>query len=140
MFVRRVFVCVLMCRRGGADVPRQTDGYLVDSSGRVLLYRRAKRLSCNLHCLPLLSPPTAQSLYLSSSLCVCAFVRLLIYSLCSPSACVNISTRDKGTEGACWLVFVSVLEADTGGNKWHAGSCPAQSLHWVPSLMAILRQ
>lgn len=51
--------------------------------------------------------------------------------------CVNISVCDKGTEGACWLVRVSVLEADTGGNKRYAGSCPAQSLHWVPSLMAI---
>lgn len=49
---------------------------------------------------------------------------------------VNISACDKGTEGACWLVFVSVLEVDIGRNKSHAGSCPAQSLHWVPSLMA----
>ncbi len=76
-----------------------------------------------------------QSLYLSSSLCACVCV--LIYSLCAPTVCVNISVRDKGTEGACWLVRVSVLEADTGGNKRHAGSCPAQSLHWAPSLMAV---
>lgn len=51
--------------------------------------------------------------------------------------CVNISVRDKGTEGACWLVCASVLEADTGGNKRHADRCPAQSLHWVPSLMEV---
>lgn len=71
---------------------------------------------------------------------VSVFARLLIYSLHSPSACVNISVRDKGTEGGCWLLFASVLPADTGGNKWRAGSCPARSLRWLPSLMAISRR
>lgn len=98
--------------------------------------------------LSLPAPPPPLSLHLSSSLCVCVrertsvsvSARMLIYSLHSPSACVNISVRDKGTEGGCWLLFASVLPADTGGNKWRAGSCPARSLRWLPSLMAISRR
>lgn len=111
--------------------PCQTDGYQQGSSEWVLLYSGAKRLSCNLHCLSLIFSLSRCTFHL---LCVC--LRAHLFPLHS-MVCVNISVCDKGTEGACWLVFVSVLQADTGGNKRHAGSCPAQSLHWVPLLMAI---
>lgn len=48
-------------------------------------------------------------------MCVCSFTPFALL-------CVSRVVCDKGTEGACWLQRVSVLEADTGGNKWHAGS------------------
>lgn len=79
-------------------------------------------------------PSLAVPFIFSVCICVCMYVCLF-----TPFAflCVNISVRDKGTEGACWLVRVNVLEADNGGNKRHTSSCPAQGLHWVPSLVAV---
>lgn len=114
-----VVVSVLMCREGEAVSPCQTDGYQQGSREWVLLYSGAKRLSCNLHCLSLIFP--SLDVPFIFCVCMCSFAPFALL-------CVNISVHDKGTEGACWLVCVSVLEADTGGNKRYAGSCPAQSL------------
>lgn len=124
------------------------DADLVAPGRRLLLYIPAKRLSCNLLSLSLRPHPPfplpSRCTFHLHSVCVwtsvSVFARLLIYSLHSPSVCVNISVRDKGTEGGCWLLFASVLQADTGGNKWRAGSCPALSLRWLPSPMAISRR
>lgn len=141
-----IVVSACRCVAAAASTAPLTDANLVVSGRRLLLYIPAKRLSCNLLSLSLRPRPPSPSrcTFHLQSVCVwtsvSVFARLLIYSLHSPSACVNISVRDKGTEGGCWLLFASVLQADTGGNKWRAGSCPALSLRWLPSPMAISRR
>lgn len=112
-----VFVGTVMCWEGEAVSPLQTDGYQQGSREWVLLYSGAKRLSCNLHCLSLIFALARCSFYL-------ACVRACSFTPCA-MLCVNISLCYKGAEGACWLVCVCVLEADTEGSKWHAGCSSA---------------
>lgn len=65
--------------------PCQTDGYQQGSREWVLLYRGAKRLSCNLHCLSLIFSLSLCTFHLLCvHLCACARVYTLIYSLCTP--------------------------------------------------------
>lgn len=88
-----------------------------------LLSGGAERLNCNrhtlilertFHCFLFLNLFFFTShlffIFLRARMRVCMFTPFALH-------CVNISAHDKGAEGARWLLRMSVLEADTAGNK-----------------------